>query len=1124
MILGFLNDSPVSKYISSFQKKLHKLEIQAKNGLDEIAGSDKKGSSGTLFREKEKEFENLYSTTGIVYLVYENDSLIFWSDHSPAVENYRKEICLDNSLAKLRNGWYEVIKHPSNLTSTRNYIALILLKNEYQYQNKYLNNFFPDWFAMPKTAALEEFSGKNDPDSYREAVKTVEGQNLFELKIDAHDIPFTGIDYGIACCWLLFFILLINFLKKECFRFEETFSANTLFFVFAGSVLALRFLMILDHFPEVFYRTPLYDASVFGNADSFWFGYLGDILINASLTFYLALVFQKRVELRKTTFKNFMTSAGAGFAFLILFSHVINSLIASMVQNSHISFRISDLFSLSVYSYTGFVGVGILFFSYYIFANKIIAELIRFKKHLRYFLVCIPLIFGLSLLYSFFAGGVDWIKICWPFAIFFCAYILNIRKRSYSFSYGLAFIICFSIVSTHLFLREEEQKEIGLRKVYAERLSNQQDDVAENLFVDITKKIALDNKLKTMVFSPPVSSLDLEQRIRQVYLSGYWERFDILISVVDSACIPLIKMVDPVHGNNSYFDQQIENKGVATICKDLFFIENLKDRTRYIAKIKIEAPAGINRKPALLYIEMEPKLIPDIIGYPELLLDKSVKTNNQLSDYSYAVYKNGKLITRSGKYAYEKTYSWPLGRDSYFLELAENNFHHLIYSVDYTRVVLSMQQNTVRGAFTTNSYFFAFFSLMLLIFLFIRETVARRRLMNTSLNARIQLLLVMVVLISLLAFGIGTFVFVKNQFEAQNIETLNQRTKSVLVELNGKFGELDGFSENYKDWSSHMLKKLSNVFLTDITLYDLKGNLYASSQPRMFEEGIVSKKMNPRAFRSVVSTEISDLVLKENVGNLQYYSSYQPFYNKQGILMAYLNLPYFAKQSEQEKEISLYITALINVYVILFAFSTIAALFISNLVTKPLRIIQQRFSKIKFGKANEPIEWKEKDEIGSLVNEYNKMIAELEESAEKLAKSERESAWREMAKQVAHEIKNPLTPMKLSIQHLQRTIADSDPEELKEKVRKLSAMLIEQIETLSNIASEFSAFAKMPKAVMEEIKISELVEAAVQLFKETENAEIIFKDKTDGKILVKADKDQCNRVFTNLIKNGIQAI
>lgn len=1108
-----------SNYVAVFQNKLNELEKEAKKSLDEIYLLSQNKSPAKLFDLKEKKYLNLFKNKGIVFLVYENDSLIFWSDHSPAVENYRKEVCLDNQLAQLSNGWYEVIRHSENQKSTKHFIALILLKNEFQYQNKYLTNVFPKWFEMPNNSGLKEFTSSNSS-----VIKNLDNSNLFELEIDHQQVVFTLIDWVLISLYISFFFLLIKCFRNACFRKNEIISPNLLLIIFSSLILVLRFLMIISQWPAVLYQTPLYDSLVFGNANSFWFGYLGDILLNAFFLFYLSIVFIRRYTFNKVTKKSFITHATVAVIFLLAFAYQINTTIISLVQNSSVSFRINNLFSLNVYSYLGFFAIGILFFAFYLFVDKLISELIRFKPHRKYLFIILLLSLILITTISFFTEDFDALKFYWPFAIILAAYFLKLGKRSYSFSYGLFFIICFSISSTNLFLKEDTLKEIGMRKVYAERLSNQRDDVAENLFVDVSKKLAIDTKLSNLIFSPPVKSLDLEQRIRQVYLSGYWERFDAVISVVDSACYPLIKTINPIHGNNTYFDLQIENKGIKTTCSNLFFIENLKERPRYIAKIQITAPNKSNRKPAFIYLEMEPKLETEAIGFPELLLDKNVKTNSQLNSYSYAVYKNNKLTARSGKYSYSNKFVWKEKTAKKYTEINENNFHHLIYYSSETKVVLSVPQNSFQNTFTTNSYFFSFFSLTLLIFLFIRETIASKASMNTSLNARIQLLLVMVVLISLFAFGIATFWFVKNQFEMQNTETLNQRTKSVLIELQSKFGDLDELNEGYKEYCSYTLKKLANFFLTDITLYDLKGNLYASSQPRMFEEGIISKKMNPIAFSGFVSNSITGLAIKEQIGNLPYHSSYQPLYNKNGKLMAYLNLPFFAKEGEQEKEISMYVTSLINIYVILFAISTLAALLISNLVTKPLRLIQQKFSKIKFGKINEPIKWKEKDEIGNLVSEYNKMIAKLEESAVKLAKSERESAWREMAKQVAHEIKNPLTPMKLSVQHLQRTLESNEAKDLKERVKSLCLMLIEQIETLSNIASEFSTFAKMPNSVLEKINLSHLINSIVQLFKETENCEITFTDKTTNQPAVNADKSQCNRIFTNLIKNAVQAI
>ena len=186
-------------------------------------------------------------------------------------------------------------------------------------------------------------------------------------------------------------------------------------------------------------------------------------------------------------------------------------------------------------------------------------------------------------------------------------------------------------------------------------------------------------------------------------------------------------------------------------------------------------------------------------------------------------------------------------------------------------------------------------------------------------------------------------------------------------------------------------------------------------------------------------------------------------------------------------------------------------------------MIQESFKRIKLGIKNETIQYKGKDEIADLVNEYNRMVIELSDNAEKLARSEREMAWREMARQIAHEIKNPLTPMKLNIQQLQRAWKDKN-QNWDELLNKVSSTLIEQINTLSSIATEFSNFAKMPKPKNEIVNIISKIKNTVRLFDQTENIEIKYQFNGLSEINVYADKEQILRVFTNLIKNAIQAI
>jgi nitrogen fixation/metabolism regulation signal transduction histidine kinase len=210
------------------------------------------------------------------------------------------------------------------------------------------------------------------------------------------------------------------------------------------------------------------------------------------------------------------------------------------------------------------------------------------------------------------------------------------------------------------------------------------------------------------------------------------------------------------------------------------------------------------------------------------------------------------------------------------------------------------------------------------------------------------------------------------------------------------------------------------------------------------------------------------------------------------------------------------------VYLFLFVISILLALILSDYFTKPLKLIQGKLSKMTLGSPNEPIVWQAEDEIGGLVKEYNRMINELQKSADLLAQSERETAWREMAKQVAHEIKNPLTPMKLSIQHLQNTW-HNQADDRDKKIQRISQTLIEQIDALAHIANEFSHFAKMPTGVYEKVDVKQIIENTIELFKESSLTPISFHSDA-AQAPVYADKEQLLRVFTNLLKNAIQAI
>jgi nitrogen fixation/metabolism regulation signal transduction histidine kinase len=438
-------------------------------------------------------------------------------------------------------------------------------------------------------------------------------------------------------------------------------------------------------------------------------------------------------------------------------------------------------------------------------------------------------------------------------------------------------------------------------------------------------------------------------------------------------------------------------------------------------------------------------------------------------------------------------------------------------------MVLSAVQKTNFNYITTFSYFFICCSLFILIVgLLFNIEPFHWRIAFSDFSTKIQLFIIVSTFLSFVLFGMGTSYYIKKQYEEKNTKSLQEKVQSVVAELNGEFSEEKTLNDINPDFITGLLIKYSNVFYADINLFGIDGQLIATSRPEIIERGLISRRMNPRAFHRLNEHKKSSYIHEENIGEMNYLSAYVPFRNNENQVIAYLNLPYFAKQNQLENELSQFFTALINIYALLFLVSIFIAIFFANYISEPVRLIKDKIRALQLGKSNEFIDWKSNDEIGALVKEYNQKVLELEKSAKLLAQSERESAWREMAKQVAHEIKNPLTPMKLSIQHLERSI-DDNSSDLPERIKRTAKTLVEQIDTLTNIANEFSSFAKMPTANEQQLNLIEILETTIDLYKK-EQVEIIFENHCEKEALLFADKDQLNRLFSNLIKNALQAI
>jgi len=394
---------------------------------------------------------------------------------------------------------------------------------------------------------------------------------------------------------------------------------------------------------------------------------------------------------------------------------------------------------------------------------------------------------------------------------------------------------------------------------------------------------------------------------------------------------------------------------------------------------------------------------------------------------------------------------------------------------------------------------------------------------NISLRIRIFLAMILLVLLaSVLILGVTIYQY-DEQTKDYNISRFTRKEKSVIssieFELKREFREPLS-TETLGKIFQNRIYEIASTHKLNISIFDLEGNLIITSNTiNSFDT-----KKEELALSGQVLEDLEDLPSHRVFSNVVINSisnetSYTYITDLKFKRIGVLELKFSQDNSDEERELREFMIRLAYVYLFMFIIAIALAYFLSSYITRSIKTISDKIHKTRFNKRNEKIEFTSgSTEISTLVNAYNRMIDELQESAVKLAQSEREQAWREMAKQVAHEIKNPLTPMRLSVQSFERKFDSKDPN-IKEKLKEFSQTLIQQIDVMSSIASAFSDFAKMPTQKREEIDVIEVVKLALDIF----NEDYISYSYSDEKVIANLDKTQLIRIVTNLVTNATQA-
>lgn len=394
-----------------------------------------------------------------------------------------------------------------------------------------------------------------------------------------------------------------------------------------------------------------------------------------------------------------------------------------------------------------------------------------------------------------------------------------------------------------------------------------------------------------------------------------------------------------------------------------------------------------------------------------------------------------------------------------------------------------------------------------------------RGLRDMPLGVRFQYLIASLLLVIFVFVFVISTRYVERRNEERQIAELQQRTRFIQKSLQDLYFWNIQLSERNTEGLNVDLRDLCFTYESDIHVFDLQGNLVGSSSPVVFDKGIISRHMAPAPFFSEQPTQIC----REHIGDMNYLTSYTEFYNGNYVPIGYIQVPYYVSDDALHMAIDDYLARLFPPYLLIMVLSVLIGLIASRRVTRPLTALSEGMKQFKVGQTNAHLSYHRNDEVGELVSEYNQIVDQLEESTARLARSEREVAWRTMARQIAHEINNPLTPMRLQIQQLQRLHQQED-ERFDLFFRRSTEALIEQIDNLSRIASSFSSFAKMPEVHTSQVDVAVQLFSVITLFRtNSEHVPVRYIGAEYG-VVAQADGEQIRQVFTNVIKNAIQAI
>ncbi|SOE23101.1 His Kinase A (phospho-acceptor) domain-containing protein [Spirosomataceae bacterium TFI 002] len=1082
--------------------------------------------AGLKYQQSEKvDFSVFPENTKYPFYVFEDGKLVYWSDHryTPSYRdlagNYECKVITSNN--KINLACRLEFKHRQSKVEV---FGLIPLYTKYQNENEYLKSGYNEQIFSIAPASLKNTANDkinlNISDENGRFIFSIEPPSLEKLR--STTIPSNTL--LILICLLIVLGLYLIYILAKLVEGKRTLLGLGLLI---GYLLTFRWFTLANSIPFLFTESDLFNPKYFGiNAMA---PSLGDLIVNAlcvgavvlyfSIYYYQSNLYRNLLKASKPvkSIVSVILVAVACFITYYCFKSLTNIyekseyLLDYSLSVSYSNLKIGVLAFFIVLCMLFFLSLHVLISIFY----RLNKDRIKGFFHWVYGVVMVSAILLILNMFS-------WIYLVVGL-YFLIAYFFKLPRFFYNFRYktSIYFFIgafVFTLIAVEVIRIEEAKKEVFDKQAFGKKYLAENDFLGEGLMVRMAENIQKDELIGLAAGRDKLALEATNQLIRSNHLDLYFDKYDTDIQVFNQNGENLNS--DQEHINLSVLNERYKRQDYVTDNPNIFFIDDVGNDFIKQYVVFVDVPA--NNSTIVLDFKHKDDYKESV--YPELLMDKKLIQPTVNKNYSYGIYNSDDEILFSyGSFNYDKLQNQGIDFKSYnrkSFKVADYS-HVVVQGVNDRYIIVSSKNDLWKKLLSDFSFLFliSVVVISLVILLYGLRYGLKRLNMNFStkiqlyLNAAFLLPLILVIVITLSVIR-STLMKVQEKFYLENT-----KNTTSTIQLHLESYKNQKMSRAFFEQEMNELARETNV---DINYFDNNGKLDFTTRPLIYDYFLLSRYINPDAFKKIIENHESDILLNESLGDLKYRAAYVNVRDRKNGSLGVISIPFFDAKTALDDQVSEVVNTILSVFILLFILLMIISYFASNQLTHPLSLITQKLRRTNLDKLNEPLEWNSDDEIGVLTKSYNKMILKLEESKDALSQSEKQSAWREMAKQVAHEIKNPLTPMKLSIQQLQRTLPSIDADSRKRIERALSS-LTEQIDNISEIANSFSEFAKMPVPRSEVFNMIEIVRKTAYLYAQNNNIEIKIEAPED-EIRIRSDRQLINRVVTNLIINGIQSV